>query len=106
MGFGMIHCMSTVQPGPLGRTIEERLENLGWSQNELARRAGIDSGTVSRLIRGVHEPTMGTLESIAKALDLNPVQLFRLAGIPIPVGQYDDETAYIAQRLAELRWGA
>jgi transcriptional regulator with XRE-family HTH domain len=39
-----------------------------WSQAELAKRAGISHGYLARLEIGMHDPTITTLEKIAKAL--------------------------------------
>jgi transcriptional regulator with XRE-family HTH domain len=41
----------------------------GWSQEELADRAGLHRTYVSGVERGVRNPTVTVLEKIAKALD-------------------------------------
>jgi ribosome-binding protein aMBF1 (putative translation factor) len=45
----------------------------GWSQAELARRAGIQQPAISRLERGHGNPNLVTLLKLAKALDVNLV---------------------------------
>jgi len=40
----------------------------GWSQEELASRAGITRGYLARVETGRHEPTLTTLGKLAKAL--------------------------------------
>jgi transcriptional regulator with XRE-family HTH domain len=44
-----------------------RLER-GWSQTELARRAGTKQANVSRIESGVANPTVKTLQKLAEAL--------------------------------------
>src|SRR5574341_233067 len=41
----------------------------GWSQAELAERAGTKQANVSRLESGLSNPSVGFLQKIAKALD-------------------------------------
>lgn len=41
---------------------------LGWSQTELARRAGVDVKTINRLEGGRTTPNLITLRKIARAL--------------------------------------
>jgi transcriptional regulator with XRE-family HTH domain len=48
----------------------------GLSQENLAVDAGVDRTYVSRLERGLENPTIGVLERIAGALDTGIVELF------------------------------
>lgn len=54
----------------LGRQIRETREARGWSQTELAHRAGLRQHAVSRLESGDVVPTLTTLERIAEALGI------------------------------------
>ena len=45
-------------------------ERRGYSVRELARLAGVDFGTVSRIERGVMSPTVEFLAKLALALDV------------------------------------
>jgi len=47
--------------------IKDRIA-LGWSQRELARRAGIRPETLCRIESGQHTPTVATVERIDRAL--------------------------------------
>ena len=50
--------------------ISHRLKK-GWSQSELAEAIGSRQPVISRLERGEGNPSLHTLERIAKALDLS-----------------------------------
>ena len=54
--------------GFMAQLMERRLE-LGFTQTELAERAGLDQGDVSRIENGKANPTLETLIRIAYALD-------------------------------------
>jgi transcriptional regulator with XRE-family HTH domain len=49
----------------------------GLTQEDLARETELTVGTVSRIERGENNPTLGTLEKIATALDVTVIQLLR-----------------------------
>lgn len=61
----------------LTRELEER----GWSQRELSRRAGLSQTSVSVVIAGQRKPTFEFLAAIAKPLGYDPVELFKLANL-------------------------
>jgi len=52
------------------------------SQKEIALRAGIDSGSISRIERGAIDPTISTLQAIAGALGVSLADLFSEASAP------------------------
>lgn len=58
------------QPQPaLGKAIRQLRQERGVSQEALAYEAGVTSGTLSLIERGLSNPTWGTVKSIARALD-------------------------------------
>jgi transcriptional regulator with XRE-family HTH domain len=46
------------------------------TRGELAHRAGISPGFLARIERGLQDPTLTTIEKLAKALRIKPGQLF------------------------------
>jgi transcriptional regulator with XRE-family HTH domain len=59
--------MKTNDPNPL-RVLRK---SKGWTIEELSNRSGIPMSTLSRVERGLQEPSTGTLVKLARALDLD-----------------------------------
>ena len=59
----------------VGQMIRERREALGWTQEELAKKAGLLQSHISRLEIGMHAPTKNTIDRLAKALGVAPGEL-------------------------------
>jgi transcriptional regulator with XRE-family HTH domain len=74
----------------LGRFIRDQRERAELSMRELAKRANISNPYLSQIERGLHEPSVRVLSSIAAALELSAEALLRGAGL---LGDTDDETA-------------
>jgi transcriptional regulator with XRE-family HTH domain len=86
----------------LGREINRLLGDR--TQQWLAEQTGVRQATISRILNGKQAPTFFTLDKIAKALEVDPLHLMRVAGLPLPPdsSDIDPEIEYIAQRLAVL----
>lgn len=52
----------------LARKLIRARRALGWSQAELARRAGVRVETLNRLERGKHSPNVATVDKLSRAL--------------------------------------
>ena len=52
----------------LGKNVSERRKQLGWTQEQVAERVGVDAETISRFERGVNLPSLPTLEKLSTAL--------------------------------------
>jgi transcriptional regulator with XRE-family HTH domain len=48
-----------------------------WSQSQLAEKAGLSREYVTRIERGRQDPTLGTLERLAKALKVKLVDVVK-----------------------------
>lgn len=64
----------------LGAAIRHERSVLGISQAELAQRAGLHSTYVSDLERRAHNPSIESIEKLARALHVSVAKLFRAAG--------------------------
>jgi transcriptional regulator with XRE-family HTH domain len=68
------------QPQPaLGKAVRQLREQRGVSQEALAYEAGVTSGTLSLIERGLSNPTWGTVKGIAAALDVTVADLAKLS---------------------------
>ncbi|MBI2891825.1 MAG: helix-turn-helix domain-containing protein [Nitrospirae bacterium] len=92
----------TVKPTELGLRLGARIRALrergGVTQVQLAERASIGIETVSRLERGIENPTIGILETVCRALNVDIHELFERA---YSVEEYirKQEVRQIAERL-------
>ena len=59
--------------------LKEETHKRHWTQNELARAAGLSSGLASRIMNG-QCPGLQVCKDLARALDLPVVTLLELAG--------------------------
>lgn len=67
------------EPQPaLGVAVKQLREKRGATQEGLAYEAGITTGTLSQLERGISNPSWGTLKAIAGALDVSMDELAKL----------------------------
>lgn len=79
----------------LGRNIAERRKQLGWTQEQVAERVGVDAETISRFERGANLPSLLTLENLSNALRL-PVSELLSKQRPEPVREVAIFEALIA----------
>ncbi len=69
---------SQAQPA-LGEAIRRLRAKKAISQEDLAHSAGITTGTLSRLERGLSNPTWSTVKNIASGLGVSMVELVKQA---------------------------
>lgn len=68
---------------PIGARIRARRRELGWTQEELARRLGLRQNVISRLEAGnVNNPSVQMIRSLARVLGVTADYL---------IGMYDDD---------------
>ena len=58
-----------------GARVRVRRTELGWTQEQLAERAGLHFTYVSSVERGERNVTLLTIVRLANALDINPARL-------------------------------
>jgi len=86
----------------LAKFIVEQARILGWSQNEVAKRSGMSSAAMSNIISKGVIPTPANCVRIAKALDVPPEVVLRLAGYVRLPESMDDEEATLLSDFAKL----
>lgn len=95
----------------VGPLVRERRLRLGWTQTDLAKKAGLSQNYVSKLEGGkIDLPHRGTLQALAGALGVLLSALYEAAGVidpqgaaPPPPAPADIDDAILADMLAELR---
>ncbi len=65
----------------VGAQIQSLRKHRNVSQEELAARVGIDAKSLSRIERGMHYPSLDTLEKIQVELDVEMKDFFDFTGI-------------------------
>lgn len=96
----------------LGPVLSQWRQELGWTQDELASRAGISRGYLSRLERGLPgQPGLQVLSRVCAAMGHSWTELFVSAGLSLPGdvtladiadGMNDPELMLYLRRLPEL----
>ena len=66
----------------LGTRISQLRQDRGWTQKELATKAGITQNHVSRIEKGRMTPRRGTLKGLAEAFQVSVDDLEALATVP------------------------
>lgn len=66
--------------GPFATNLRTRAEELGLSNAEVARRAGLSERRYGNYVSGRREPDLATLVRIAQVLDSTPDQLLSFGG--------------------------
>jgi len=61
----------------IGMKIQRLREKRGLTQEALAKKTGLSRGYLARLESGRHDPSLSTLEKIAKALGVKTWELLR-----------------------------
>jgi transcriptional regulator with XRE-family HTH domain len=61
----------------IGKRIKLERERRGLSQQELAGKAAISRGYLARLETGRHDPTVGVVERLARALRVKVTDLLK-----------------------------
>lgn len=80
------------------------IEKRSWTQNELARRAGISHGTVSNILNGNKGVGENSLNAIAQALGIPPAVVFRRAGLlpkESPMTEQKERLLFLFDQLPE-----
>ncbi len=83
----------------LGLKIKEYRKQKKLTQEQLSEMIGLDSGYISKLEVGQNFPTLGTLEKIAKVLEVELAELFRFTKITEEEKDFRSEIIKIYDKL-------
>jgi len=92
--------------GHIAATLAARREKLGWSETELAKRAGLNQSTVHRILKGEFQnPQINYIERLTRALGLDMAEVL---GLRQPDPQTLDSTLgpgpALHQRVPLISW--
>jgi transcriptional regulator with XRE-family HTH domain len=65
-----------------GKTIKDLRNNLGFTQDQLAEKAGFHPVYISQLERGTKAPSLECVLKLADALETSPGEILNLAFLP------------------------
>jgi transcriptional regulator with XRE-family HTH domain len=85
--------------------LNEKMRGKKLTQAELARLAGIDPGTVYKLLNAkTRRPTPETCKGLARALEVSPETVYRAAGIQLPETSFpeSEDLNYIVVQLPSV----
>ena len=80
----------------LGDRIRERRQELGWTQDQLAVKAGISKGFLSDVENGKRSVSAGNLQEMARSLGLSLDYLMKGDDSPLPVKEIQIPSALSA----------
>ena len=78
----------------MGARIKSLRRGRGLTQEQIAERTGLSVNYVSRIERGLENPTLDTLLGLAKALKVEPLDLFTF--------EHEDDPRRLRQFLVRL----
>jgi len=81
--------------------IYQELNKRHWSQAELARKCGVTTATISRIMTGDRKIGTEVAQKIAKAFDIPASEVFEIAGL-LPHQKNDERADKLAHRINQL----
>ena len=80
----MLDNFKTMNLTDLGKAIKDARKKKGWTQNELALKAGINVYAVSRMERGIPEAALSMYDKVARVLQMR-------RSITLPVDEFEKD---------------
>ena len=71
--------------------LDLQLRERKWSPSELARNSGVSQSAISLVLKGDRNPGNNFCDGIAKAFNIPPDDVYRIAGL-LPMKPNDDQT--------------
>jgi transcriptional regulator with XRE-family HTH domain len=94
------------QPNSIGDWLRRELDSRDWNQADLARRVGLNTGTVAHWVTGNRTPSSQMVRRIADALNADVDYLLTLAGHrpPDPYFDPDSPEARLLPYIRQIEW--
>jgi transcriptional regulator with XRE-family HTH domain len=81
--------------------LQSELKKREWSQADLARKSGVSTGQIARVMDNTRGVGPESLVQIARALSIPPVHVFEMAGI-LPTGSKNDADEWSSRMIGML----
>jgi transcriptional regulator with XRE-family HTH domain len=91
-----------MQTGGSPEWLGSEMERRGWRPVDLAREAGLSTGTLSNVLRGSRRPGLHFCRKVAEALVLPPEQVLRHAGLLPPTPESTPSLREVDHLLSQL----
>jgi transcriptional regulator with XRE-family HTH domain len=80
------------------------MNQLGWSQSDLAREAGLGRGVINKITNHINKkPDPETCKAIARGLRMSPITVFIAAGLLPPMPERSSDFDDLDTIYADLR---
>jgi transcriptional regulator with XRE-family HTH domain len=86
----------------LGPRLRRYRRERGWTQAQLAKKAGVSTHTVSRLERSLDRPLPRTAQALARALGVEVSRLLGLLEQPVLFPHSDERRMTLIRRIVDL----
>lgn len=86
------------RPGPLGSFIKAQRQMANLSLRQLSAMTDVSNAYLSQLERGLHQPSVRVLQSVANALNISADTLLHQAGLRHDLPVYDELATELAVR--------
>lgn len=82
--------------------LNERMKERGWNQSETAERANLSRTTISDFLASTAPIGFEACNKLAKAFNIYPPEVFRIAGLIPPVPEKDTKIEILVHRFSQL----
>ena len=82
--------------------LQDQLDQRKWKQVDLAKAAELDRAVIHNLLKSKRGPGETTIKAIAKALNLPPEEVYRVANFLPPIAQVTERDERINHRIKML----
>jgi transcriptional regulator with XRE-family HTH domain len=89
-----------------GQWLSQELDQRGWSRSEAARRGGVSSSALNKVINGYARPGYRLCEALGHAFNMPTEDIMRRAGLLAPQLRRSPAAHTIDQRRVVYRTGA
>lgn len=80
--------------------LQQQISDRGWSQSELARRAGVTPPSINKILSRERFPGVDICRGIARAFGMRDIEVLQIAGLADP--ELSDSTPSVREMIAKF----